>query len=178
MVEQHPVPACGGATELEKRKPLDGLRLRRSRSVASSPTLPLFHLGLGGLLQGSPLGLSASPRPPLLIPHPLFICLSISLPRFLISKAVSYYREHCSAYTCLWQYHCLAYCFVKYFGSLENERYCVKWKSILILNKQHRFQFLWDSVVSCSKNTTGLDFLLGCYDHRASSKSCILSHWI
>lgn len=69
------------------------------------------------------------PRPiPLLAPHSLFICLSISLPRFLISKPASYYRKHNDGYTCLWQYYCLAYCFVKYSGSLGKCKVLCKMK--------------------------------------------------
>lgn len=136
----------------------------------------------------SPVSVSV-PRPlppvPLLVPHSLFICLSISLPWFLISKPASYYRKHNDGYTCLWQYYCLAYCFVKYSGSLENERCYVKWKSILILNKHHCFAFPGDGIVSCSRQTMDQNFLpmfqrsiwaswcLGACHDRVSSESCL-----
>lgn len=105
----------------------------------------------GWFLRVSPLSPLPSPGSSPLVPHSLFIPLSISLPWFLISKPASYYRKRNDGYTCLWQYYCLAYCFVKYFGSLENERCYVKWKSILILNKHHCFKFPADSIVSCSR---------------------------
>lgn len=44
---------------------------------------------------------SACPHRAPSVPHSPFICLSISLPRFLISKPASYYRKHNDGYTCL-----------------------------------------------------------------------------
>lgn len=151
---------------------LSGVRLRMSlgdRMKAPTGNISKWQSTNGKLGLGSRLPLSSSasvgvsrspasvpsPLSPelLLVPRSLFICLSISLPWFLISKPASYYRKHNDGYTCLKQYYCLAYCFVKYFGGLENERCYVKWKSILILNKHHRFKFPLDGIVSCSRKT-------------------------
>lgn len=125
----------------------------QARSLTSVLCRLCLFLCLRWFLQVSHLCPSPSPHTSPLVPHSLFICLSISLPWFLISKPASYYRKHNDGYTCLWQYYCLAYCFVKCFGSLENERCYVKWKSILILNKHHCFKFPSDSIVSCSRKT-------------------------
>lgn len=120
---------------------------------AAARNLPSVILCLRWFHQPSQLSPSPSPHSSALLLHSLFIRLSISLPWFLISKPASYYRRHNDGYTCLWQYYCLAYCFAKCFGSLENERCYVKWKSILILSKHHCFKFPLDSIVSRSRKT-------------------------
>ena len=152
--EAEDVTAC--PSEAEIKHPWESFP-NDSAPARTLPSVTLCHcclfLCLRRFLQPSHLGPSASPHSSPLLLHSLFIRLSISLPWFLISKPPSYYRKHNDGYTCLWQYYCLAYCFAKCFGSLENERCYVKWKSILILNKHHCSKFHLDSIVSRLRKT-------------------------